>query len=167
MGQEPSRNEKIRVLMVCLGNICRSPTAEAVLRARIEERGLSGRIVVDSAGTGDWHVGHCPDPRAQAAAARRHYDLSPLLARQVSLDDFARHDYVLAMDWENLKSLRELSPPEHHHKISLLLDYADNYFGDVPDPYEGGEEGFELVLDLVEEACENLLDAIVQKHALI
>lgn len=159
-------DDPIKVLMVCLGNICRSPTAEAVLRARILERGLRDRILVDSAGTGDWHVGSCPDQRSQSAAARRNYDLAPLVARQVCLDDFARHDYILAMDWANLQHLRELSPPEHHHKISLLLDYSDNYFGDVPDPYEGGEEGFELVLDLVEEACENLLDGIVQKHGL-
>lgn|SRR5690554_4631317 len=152
--------------MVCLGNICRSPTAEAVLRARLENRGLQDRILVDSAGTGDWHIGHCPDPRSQAAARKRNYDLSTLLARQVSREDFHTFDYIVAMDWQNLRDLRELSPPEYHSRISLLLDWSKGHFGDVPDPYEGGEEGFELVLDLVEHACDHLLDAIVQEHGL-
>jgi protein-tyrosine phosphatase len=136
----------IRVLMVCLGNICRSPTAEAVLRHQLVAAGLDGRVEVDSAGTGGWHIGDPPDARSQRHAVRRGYDLSSLRARRVGEDDFHRFDLILAMDEDNLAELQRLAPAGHRAEVRLFAEV------EVPDPYSGGPAGFERVLDLVEAA---------------
>ena len=147
-----------RVLFVCLGNICRSPTAHAVFEKLLHDKGLAGRIEVDSAGTGDWHVGHPPDRRATAAAAHRGYDMSALRARQFEAGDFQRFDYILAMDRNNLRDILALAPPDHAARVGLFLDYAQAFDEqEVPDPYYGGDAGFEHVLDLVEDASLGLL----------
>jgi protein-tyrosine phosphatase len=137
----------IRVLMVCLGNICRSPTAEGVLRSGLRQAGLEADVQVDSAGTGNWHVGNPPDARSQRHAAKRGYDLSQLRARQISEDDFHRFDFILAMDGDNLADLHRIAPEKHAATVQLFASRP------VPDPYTGGPEGFEEVLDIVEEAC--------------
>jgi len=144
--------------MVCTGNICRSPTAEGVFRAFAEKEAL--RVQVDSAGTHDYHVGAAPDRRAIAHARERGYDLSGLRARQVTAHDFAAFDLLLAMDRGHLEILRRMSPPEHHHKIRLFLEYAAKPDADVPDPYYGGAEGFEQVLDMIEAAARGLLEEV-------
>jgi protein-tyrosine phosphatase len=136
----------IRVLMVCLGNICRSPTAEAVLRHQLAAAGLGDRVEVDSAGTGGWHIGDPPDARSQRHAARRGYDLSTLRARRVAEDDFHRFDLILAMDADNLADLRRIAPAVHRAEVRLFAEI------EVPDPYSGGAAGFERVLDLAEAA---------------
>jgi protein-tyrosine phosphatase len=151
----------IAVCFVCLGNICRSPSAEAVLRDRVEQAKLADRIVVDSAGTGDWHIGQAPDERAQRAAKKRGYDLSALRGRQISAADFARFDLVIAMDDANVAALTAMCPPEHRDKIRLLMEFAARDDSRVVvDPYFGGDEGFEKVLDQCEDACEGLLKAL-------
>lgn len=151
-------NQKpINVLFVCLGNICRSPTAEGVFRRYVQEAGLAECILIDSAGTGDYHIGDAPDERACEAAARRGYDLSKLRARQVVRDDFERFDYVLAMDEENLRTLKRLAPAEHAHKLKMFTNFSSKNARYVPDPYAGGPQGFELVLDLVEDAAQGFL----------
>ncbi len=128
------------------------------MRAQISSAGLQDRIVVDSAGTGDWHVGEAPDERAQAAALKRGYDLSALRARQIARDDFDRFDLLLAMDAENLRRLRAFCPEEHQSKLRLLMEFAgDAAASEVADPYFGGNAGFEQVLDQCEEACRGLL----------
>lgn len=152
-----SHNKPIKVLFVCLGNICRSPTAEGVFRQLAKEAGLAGSIVADSAGTGDYHIGERPDPRACWAASQRGYDLHSQRARQVTHEDFAQFDYVLAMDEHNLRALKELAPSEHAHKVRLLTDFGSGKECGVPDPYAGGPQGFEHVLDLVEDAAQGLL----------
>ena len=157
---------RIRVLMVCLGNICRSPTAEAVFRQHITAAGLERHIEVDSAGTSDWHLGEPPDPRSMRAAAERLYDLSLLRARQVLVRDFEDFDYILAMDRQNLAHLEELCPVACQEKLGLLLTYGNTGWEEVPDPYNSGREGFELVLDLVESASASLLQEIRKRHAL-
>ena len=151
----PSLGPSYRVLLVCLGNICRSPTAEAVFRRLVEQEGLADRIEIDSAGTGDWHVGSAPDARATEAAARRGIELTGR-ARQVTLEDFEEYDQLLAMDAANVRDLRELAPPGTEHKVRLFADI------DVPDPYYGGERGFDEVLDIVEKASRRLLDELRQ-----
>ena len=146
------------VLFVCMGNICRSPTAEGVFRHLASRSGLGEVLRVDSAGTGDWYLGAPPDRRAIAAARRRGYDLSALRARQVEPVDFARFGWILAMDRQNLKALEALRPPEYPGHVGLLLAVApDLGVDEVPDPYYGGPEGFERVLDLVEQASTALL----------
>ena len=153
-----------KVLFVCMGNICRSPTAEGVFRHAVVEAGLEQRIVVDSAGTHDYHLGHAPDRRTQSAAAQRGYDLAGLRARQVTRQDFIDFDYILAMDLENLSELKRLAPPAHRGKISLFMDYSRARQGaEVPDPYYGGAPGFELVLDMTEDAAQGLLQQIKKK----
>jgi protein-tyrosine phosphatase len=148
----------VKVLFVCMGNICRSPMAEGAFKHYVREAGLAGRIVSDSAGTHGYHVGDPPDPRAQAAASRRGYDLASLRARQVRADDFDAFDYVLAMDEANLRWLEPLCPPQHARKLKLLLEFSDDAARrEVPDPYYGGADGFENVLDLVEQAAQGLL----------
>ena len=150
-----------RILFICMGNICRSPTAEGVFRQQVEKLGLSEHFEIDSAGTGDWHVGLPPDSRAQQAARERNIDLSGLRARQVESRDLEYYDLVIAMDSDNRERLMGMAGDRHRHKVKLLLEYSDNP-GDmeVPDPYYGGEHGFDLVLDLIEEACNQLLDSL-------
>ena len=154
----------MRVLFVCMGNICRSPTAEGVMRRLVAEAGLEGRIEVDSAGTGGWHAGDPPDVRATAAAARRDVTLDGA-ARQVRPDDFDEFDLVIAMDRENLRGLLAMAPDEAAaEKIRLLREFDPASAGapdlDVPDPYYGGDRGFETVLDMSEAACRGLLDEL-------
>ena len=150
--------ERFGILFVCMGNICRSPMAEGVFRHHVTQAGLEGRIVIDSAGTHDYHVGEPPDPRAQRAAGRRGYDLSMLRGRQVSRADFGEFDYLLAMDRMNLRVLERLCPSRHGHKLKLFLEFSNDAAPrEVPDPYYGGDQGFEHVLDLVEEAAQGLL----------
>lgn len=149
------------VLFVCLGNICRSPTAEAVFRERAARAGLGHRILVASAGIGDWHVGEPPDRRAIAHAAKRGYDLRKLRARQVCEEDFERFRWILAMDEKNLRELIALRPEDHEGHVGLFLDLAPELgVREVPDPYYGGADGFERVLDLIEAACDSLLEKI-------
>ena len=146
-----------RVLMVCMGNICRSPTAEAVMRHRVLRDGLQHRIEVDSAGTHAWHSRNPPDERSIAHAARRGYDLTALRARRIEPEDFERFHLLLAMDEDNLAHLREACPAERQGRLRLLLDFAPEApTRFVPDPYYGGAAGFERVLDLVESACDGL-----------
>jgi len=147
----------MKVLFVCLGNICRSPTAEGVFRHKVREAGLEGRIGIDSAGTGDWHVGKAPDARTCVAALRRGYDLSSLRARQVTVADFSRYDLILAMDHANLRDLKHLHAAGGKAELDLFLRRYDGAVDEVPDPYYGGEDGFEQVLDLVEQACDGLI----------
>ncbi|MFV8817360.1 low molecular weight protein-tyrosine-phosphatase [Haliea sp. E17] len=155
-------NQPVRVLFVCLGNICRSPTAHGVFEQMVRERGLHERIEIDSCGTGDWHIGHPADRRAAAAAARRGYDLSHLRARQVIPADFDAFDYVLAMDAQNLADLEAMRPAHFDGVLSLFLDFAQQVAErEVPDPYYGGEDGFDHVLDLVENASAGLLREIL------
>ena len=156
---------KVSVVFVCMGNICRSPTAEAVFRHYVESAGLSGQILIDSAGTHDYHIGDPPDLRTQRAAQQRGYDMSGLRGRQVEEDDFHRFDYVLAMDKANLAILQRLAPPDGTTKARLFLEYARHHAErEVPDPYYGGADGFERVLDMVEDAAEGLLQEIRQRH---
>jgi protein-tyrosine phosphatase len=158
--------QKIKVLMVCLGNICRSPTAEAIFRDKVLALNLGDHIEVDSAGTGSWHIGHPPDARSMRAAAQRNYDMSTLQARQVSPDDMENFDYIFAMDRQNLEDLLAMSAPQFHGRISLFLHHGNSGYEEVPDPYYSGSDGFELVLDLVEEASANLVRTLSAKHGL-
>jgi len=154
-----------RVLFVCLGNICRSPTAEGVFRRLVEARELGARFEIDSAGTGDWHLGAPPDRRAQHAAARRGIDLSGLRARQTSAADMAKFDYIIAMDRANHADLTRLAGARHRHKVRLLLASSPHLGRDeVPDPYYGGDPGFDRVLDLIEAASRDLLEYIVAQR---
>jgi len=151
----------IKVLFVCMGNICRSPTAEGVFRDKVKIAGLSDRIVIDSAGTHDYHVGKPPDARAQEAARKRGYDLSDLRGRQVCNADFETYDYVLAMDKDNLALLHQRCPAHLRHKVRRLLSFSKRYPNlDVPDPYYGGRSGFEMVLEMVENAADGLIEEI-------
>ncbi|GAB3381468.1 low molecular weight phosphotyrosine protein phosphatase [Spongiibacter taiwanensis] len=153
------------VLFVCLGNICRSPTAHGVFQNMVDRAGLTQQITIDSAGTGDWHIGHPPDRRMTAAAQARNIDLTPLRARQVSVDDFHDFDLILAMDRSNLSDLLTMKPGHCRATVKLFLDYADSPLQEVPDPYYGGPEGFETVLDLVEDGARGLLGEL-QRGAL-
>jgi protein-tyrosine phosphatase len=156
---------KVNVLFVCMGNICRSPTAEAVFRRRVEEANLMRYFIIDSAGTHDYHVGAAPDARAQHAAKLRGYDMNQLRGRQVEVADFARFNYVLAMDNLNLVTLERLRPPDVQGHLGLFLDYAEKHNEwEIPDPYQGGAEGFERVLDMVEDAASGLLKHIRHMH---
>ena len=155
----------VKVLFVCLGNICRSPASEGIFHAMVTKAGLSDVIDIDSAGTGAWHVGDPPDPRGQAAAVRRGYDLSGQRARKVTISDFEQFDYIIGMDSSNYADLAAIAPEASRDKIKLFLDFAPNLsIRDVPDPYYGGPEGFENVLDLLEEASKGLLDEIRHRH---
>ena len=150
----------MRILFVCTGNICRSPTAEGVFREHLRRAGLEAKVRTDSAGTLDYHSGEPPDRRACAHARARGYDISGLRARQVAPADFAAFDLLLAMDRGHLEYLRQLSPAEHRHKLRLFLDFAGKRDADVPDPYYGGPEGFEGVLDMIEAASGGLVDHV-------
>ena len=155
-----ARKPEISVLFVCMGNICRSPTAEGVFRHVVNEAGLEERITADSAGTHAYHVGEPPDRRAMAAAERRGVSLSDIRARRVSDSDFEDFDFVIAMDEENRLRLLEQAPEEHQGKVQLFLSFVDGVETEVPDPYYGGAAGFERVLDLVEEASRGLLKTL-------
>lgn len=160
-----STNHRVGVLFVCMGNICRSPTAEGVFTHLATERGLAERLRIDSAGTVEFHVGEPPDPRAQAAALQRGIDLSPLRARHVQPSDFETFHYVLAMDEENLGFLRRRCPDGHTDKVRLFLEFAPKAdVCEVPDPYYGGLKGFERVFSLVREASLGLLTHIEEHH---
>ncbi len=155
---------KVSVLFVCMGNICRSPTAEAVFRHYVENAGMSEHILIDSAGTHDYHIGAPPDARTRRAAQQRGYDMGALRGRQVSVEDFERFDYVLAMDHANLAVLQRLAR-QGGGNPHLFLEYARHHAQrEVPDPYYGGADGFERVLDMVEDAAEGLLQHIRQQH---
>ncbi|HTR10356.1 MAG TPA: low molecular weight protein-tyrosine-phosphatase [Paraburkholderia sp.] len=153
--------KKVSVCFVCLGNICRSPTAEAVMRRLVDEAGLTGSVDVDSAGTGDWHIGEAPDERAQRAGSLRGYDLARLRARQIEAADFGRFDLIVAMDDANVTALHSVCPASGRDKIRLLMEFAPQ--GEsrvVADPYFGGDAGFDTVLDQCEAACAGLLAAL-------
>lgn len=155
----------IKVLFVCLGNICRSPTADGVFQKLLAAESYSDGVVVDSAGTGNWHIGKAPDQRTQVAAAKRGYDLSGLRARTVEMDDFEQFDYILSMDESNYNDLLVMAPAQHHGKIRMFLEHAPQFaLTAVPDPYYDGEQGFEFVLDLVEAASAGLLNQIKAHH---
>ncbi len=154
----------VRVLFVCLGNICRSPTAEGVFRNLVSREGLQDRISTDSCGTSDWHIGDPPDQRATAEALRRGIRIDDLKARQIRTNDFADFDYVLGMDHQNIAKLTALCPDEHINRVRLFLDFApDVGLREVPDPYYGGDDGFSGVFDMIEAASNGLL-ADIRKH---
>jgi protein-tyrosine phosphatase len=156
---------KVKVLFVCMGNICRSPTAEGVFEQHVQNAKLSNTIEIDSAGTHAYHVGEMPDPRSQKTALKRGIDLSSLRARRAIADDFETFDYVLAMDRDNQQSLQAICPIGLEYKLHLFLSYAPNLEHDeVPDPYYGGPMGFERVLDMIEEASAGLLQDIQLRH---
>lgn len=151
----------VSVLFVCLGNICRSPTAEGVFRAVCEQHGLSGKIRIDSAGTAAWHVGKAPDERAIAAAKRRGIDLTALRARQVVTSDFSDFDFILAMDQANMNDLERCQPEGCRCQLRKILTYTHTKIAqDVPDPYYGGDQGFEEVLDLLFDAATGLMTEV-------
>jgi len=155
------KNKTTSILFVCMGNICRSPTAEGVFRHKADVAGLASALYIDSAGTHDYHIGEQPDLRSQEFALKRGIDLSAQRARQVNQDDFTRFDFILAMDKRNLALLTSRCPAEHRHKLHLFLDYALHTPADeVPDPYYGGVHGFEQVLDYIEDASEGLLETL-------
>lgn len=146
------------VLFICMGNICRSPTAHGVFRQKVIDHGLAHGVRVDSAGTHNYHPGSPPDERSQAHAARRGYDLSDLRARQILRADFETYDLILAMDWDNLALIQAACPPQHQHKLRRLTEFCQHHHSPVvPDPYYGDARAFEQVLDLVEDACEGLI----------
>jgi protein-tyrosine phosphatase len=151
---------KTSVLFVCMGNICRSPTAEGVFRYHVEAAGLGEHIEIDSAGTHAYHAGEPADRRAREAAKRRGMSLDGIRARRVTTEDFQRFDFIIAMDEDNLVLLEDEAPPEHRHKLRLFLEFADVDEREVPDPYYGGPAGFERVLDLVENASRGLLETL-------
>ena len=158
-------HEKVAVLFVCMGNICRSPTAHGVFRRLVEERGLQHRIHVDSAGTHAYHVGDAPDPRAQKTALGRGIDLSDLRARRLAHGDYQRFDYLLAMDGENFQIMAQHCPPEHMKKLRMFMEFAPGLgIAEVPDPYYGGPSGFDRVLDMIEAAAEGLIEHIRERH---
>lgn len=151
----------VNVLFVCLGNICRSPTAHGVFEKRVQEAGLTDVIGIDSAATAAFHVGNPPDPRTMRAAAVRGYDLSQQISRQVKPEDFSRFDFILPMDRMNLGNLRALQPKDFKGHLGLFMDFSkQKQYSQVPDPYSDGPEGFELVLNLVEDAAMGLLEHI-------
>jgi len=154
----------VKILFVCMGNICRSPTAEGVFRHKVVDAGLEDNIHIDSAGTIAYHVGHPPDPRAQKAALKRGIDLSTQRARRVTSADFEEFDFVIAMDSDNHYELEAICPAEHEDRLHMFLKFAQNSGEtDVPDPYYGGGYGFETVLDLIEDASEGLLQHLTHK----
>lgn len=159
-----TQSASYRVLFVCMGNICRSPTAHGVFEHMVNQAGLADRVQVDSAGTHSYHVGAPPDARSQAHALQRGYDLSSQQARQLSAQDFTNFDLVLVMDWDNLALAQERCPPEHQRKLRRLAEFFERHDSPVvPDPYQGGAQGFEHVLDLVEDGCAGLLRHVQQQ----
>ncbi|CAM4200610.1 low molecular weight protein-tyrosine-phosphatase [Pseudoalteromonas byunsanensis] len=150
-----------KILVVCMGNICRSPTGEAVLKHKLTQAQLD--ITVDSAGTIAYHQGNPPDKRSVAAGEKRGYNFSGMTARQVKPQDFTDFDLILAADKANLADLMALCPTQHQHKIMLFLDFSDGESGEVPDPYYGSGDGFEMVLDLIENACDQLINELQKR----
>lgn len=161
-----NQDEKIKVLFVCMGNICRSPTADAVFRHQVKAAGLQKYIHVDSAGTHAYHVDEPPDRRAQKAAMKRGYTMQELRARTIELDDFEEFHYILAMDKSNLAVLHDRCPQQFSHKLDLLMRYSSQWdvYQEIADPYFGGSHGFEMVLDLVEDANQGLLKHILDQN---
>ena len=154
----------IKILFVCMGNICRSPTAQGVFEYLVQEANLKEHVLIDSAGTHAYHIGETPDTRATQAAAGRGIDLTRQRARRIKAEDFAHFDYVLAMDNSNLDDLLSICPQQHQEKVRLFLEFSsDLEQRDVPDPYYGGSQGFERVLDLVEEGARGLLEDIQKR----
>lgn len=149
-----------KVLFVCLGNICRSPTAQGIFDKYIEDKNLQNLFESDSCGTSSWHIGSPPDTRSAKHALKRGYDLSIYTGRQVDFGDFYEFDIILAMDETNYHDLHHIAPREMAHKIKLMLDYGDSGLKSVPDPYYKGDEGFEEVLDLLEKAVEGLIEEL-------
>jgi protein-tyrosine phosphatase len=157
---ERNKLPQLRVLMVCTGNICRSPTAEGILRHKLREAGLDDQVEVDSAGTESYHVGHPPDPRSHRHALARGYDLSGQSARRLTKPDFQQFDWLVAMDKGHLRDMLRQCPPEFTGRVRLLMDFAGKPGVDVPDPYYGSVGSFERVLDLVEEGCDGLMQEL-------
>lgn len=154
-----------KILFVCLGNICRSPTAEGIFRKTITDARMHDQIIIDSAGTSDWHIGKAPDTRTINAARTRGYDLSSLRARQVAVSDFDEFDFILAMDHANLSDLKSIAPPHYQGHLGLFMDFAEgSQHREVPDPYYGEAAGFDLVLDLIEDASTGLLRQLQQRR---
>ncbi len=159
-------NKKYSVLFICLGNICRSPAAQAVMQAMVDERGLTEQFYIDSAGIGGWHIGDLPDKRMRVHARPRGYELTHR-ARKVTASDFDVFDLIVGMDAGNIDDLNSLAATiEQQDKVVMMGDYIRRYpnYDHVPDPYYEGSEGFELVLDLLEDACDNLLDRIIEQN---
>jgi len=154
----------VKVLFVCMGNICRSPTAEGVFQHMVKQINAENKIIIDSAGTHAYHISNPPDVRAQEAALKRNIDLSELRARKVSKEDFEKFDYVIAMDESNKDDLFSICPPKYRDRIHLFLNFSDCEEREVPDPYYGQGRGFEIVLDLVEDAAGGLLKHIQANH---
>jgi protein-tyrosine phosphatase len=154
--------DKTKVLFVCLGNICRSPSGEAVMKGLVEKEGLSGNFEVDSAGTAAWHEGEPADPRMQVHASKRGYNLTSISRPVKPETDFDKFDYIIAMDRQNMRDLQSMAQTEEHrNKLHMMTDFSKEFnYDSVPDPYYGGDEGFELVLDLLEDACGGLLEKI-------
>jgi protein-tyrosine phosphatase len=160
-----SESPKVKVLFVCMGNICRSPTAHGVFRHLVRQAGLAGRIEIDSAGTHAYHTGEPPDDRARETALTRGIDIGDLRARRAEPEDFLRYDYILAMDQDNYHSLARICPRGMERKLLLLMDYAPEFrVREVPDPYYGGQRGFDQVFDMVEAAARGLLGDISRRH---
>lgn len=162
----------IKILFVCLGNICRSPTAEGIFRHKLNQAGFRDgyleNIFVDSAGTGDWHVGGKPDRRARQTARKYGVDLDDLRGRQLTRQDFSDFDYILAMDRDNIHDMKALCPRNQQDKIRLLMDYAEDCPGisEIPDPYSGGMDGFDRVYGIIEQGCDGFLKHILARHDL-
>ncbi len=157
----------VRVLFVCMGNICRSPTAQALFQEAVTAAGLDDEITTDSAGTHAYHIGNPPDARAIITALDRGVDMTDLRARQVCEADFEQFNYVVAMDRDNLSLLEASCSPPEQHRLSLMLDWAEGWGDEVPDPYYGGDEGFVRVFDMLTEASQGLLEHIVSRHGLL
>jgi len=158
-----SSEQKVSVVFVCMGNICRSPTAEGVFRHVVKQRNMQDVISIDSAGTHAYHIGESPDSRSQATAKSRGVDLSAQRARKVEENDFERFDYVIAMDRSNYENLKQLATPEQQEKLHLFMDFTNDWDNaEVPDPYYGGGDGFTNVFDMVQSASEGLLDHIIK-----
>jgi protein-tyrosine phosphatase len=159
---------KTKILFVCMGNICRSPTAQGVFRSLVKAGNLQDFVVSDSAGTHDFHAGEAPDQRAINAASKRGYELSASVARKIELADFSDYDYILAMDWENLALLQRLCPRGLQHKLQLLMRFATEFeAATINDPYHGGPQGFEQALDYIEDACNGLMEVVRRRATMV